>query len=219
MNTKELSKEQISAFADGELSEAQADVVLAALRTEQGLAAWNAYHLIGDAVRSDEMAVEMSPEFFSKFSARLDAEPTVIAPVAAPEPADRQDKRMVANGGSIGIGGLTVRRFAIPALALSLAAAIVFILQPHPATVVATGVATPDVASTAAPAQQAATTAAVAPAGPAAGSPAVASLAREGEVVRDPKIDKFLDTHQHYSTQQSTEQYGRSAAFNVETDK
>ena len=217
MNTKELSQEQISAFADGELSGAQADVVLAALRTEQGLAAWNAYHLIGDAVRSDEMAVEMSPEFFSKFSARLDAEPTVIAPVAAPEPADRQDKRMVANGG--GVGGLTVRRFAIPALALSLAAAIVFILQPHPATVVATGVATPDVASTAAPAQQAATAAAVAPAGPAAGSPAVASLAREGEVVRDPKIDKFLDTHQTYSTQQSTEQYGRSAAFNVEADK
>jgi sigma-E factor negative regulatory protein RseA len=215
MNTKELSKEQISAFADGELSGAQADVVLAALRTEQGLAAWSAYHLIGDAVRSDEMAVEMSPEFFSKFSARLDAEPTVIAPVAAPEPADRQDKRMVANG----VGGLTVRRFAIPALALSLAAAIVFILQPHPATVVATGVATPNVASTTAPAQQAATTAAVAPGGPAAGSPAVASLAREGEVVRDPKIDKFLDTHQHYSTQQSTEQYGRSAAFNVEADK
>src|ERR1700693_4574180 len=168
MNTKELSQEQISAFADGELPGAQADVVLAALRTEQGLAAWNAYHLIGDAVRSDEMAVEMSPEFFSKFSARLDAEPTVIAPVAAPEPADRQDKRMVANGG--GVGGLTVRRFAIPALALSLAAAIVFILQPHPATVVATGVATPDVASTAAPAQQAVTTAAGAPAGPAGGS-------------------------------------------------
>jgi sigma-E factor negative regulatory protein RseA len=215
MNTKELSKEQISAFADGELSGAQADVVLAALRTEQGLAAWNAYHLIGDAVRSDEMAIEMSPEFFSKFSARLDAEPTVIAPVAAPEPADRQDKRMVANG----VGGLTVRRLAIPALALSLAAAIVFILQPHPATVVATGGATPDVASTVAPGQQAATTAAVAPAAPATGSPAVASLAREGEVVRDPKIDKFLDTHQHYSTQQSTEQYGRSAAFNVEADK
>jgi sigma-E factor negative regulatory protein RseA len=206
MDTKELSKEQISAFADGELSDAQADVVLAALRTEQGLAAWNAYHLIGDAARSDETAVAMSPDFFSKFSARLDAEPTIIAPAEA----DRQQNIRAANVSVF--GKLTARRFALPVLALSLAAAIVFILQPQPATVVASGAAAPGVSVTVPQTATAAPT-------DSAGKPAVATLARESDVVRDPKIDQFLGAHQRFSKQQSTEQFGRSAAFNVETDK
>lgn len=207
MDTKELSKEQISAFADGELSDAQADVVLAALRTEQGLAAWNDYHLIGDAARSDEMAVAMSPDFFSKFSARLDAEPTIIAPAHADR---QQDKRMGANGSVF--SKLTARNFALPALALSLLAAIAFIMQPQPVAVVATtGVATPDIAVTATQAPK--TAAGV------SDKPAVATLAREGDVVRDPQIDQFLGAHQRFSTQQSTEQFGRSAAFNVEAGK
>jgi sigma-E factor negative regulatory protein RseA len=214
METKELSKEQISAFADGELSDAQADIVLASLRTEQGMAAWNAYHLIGDAARSDEMAVAMSPDFFSKFSARLDAEPTIIAPAQA----DRQQQaRTIAAKSSI-------RRFAIPALALSLAAAIVIILQPQPAAVVATSGTPATNIAAGTPATPVAKTASSAPAtGTAAvvdsSAPAVATLVRDGEVVRDPKIDKFLGAHEGFTPQQSSEQLSRSAAFNVEADK
>jgi sigma-E factor negative regulatory protein RseA len=211
MDTKELSKEQISAFADGELSDAQADVVLASLRTEQGLAAWNAYHLIGDAARSDETAVAMSPDFFSKFSARLDAEPTIIAPAHA----DRQQQVRATAGKPM------MRRFAIPALALSLAAAIVIILQPQPAAVVATGTAATGVvtAATSTPAStpQTASNAPAAVAG--TDTPAVATLLHDGEVVRDPKIDKFLGAHEGFTPQQSSEQLSRSAAFNVEADK
>jgi sigma-E factor negative regulatory protein RseA len=210
METKELSKEQISAFADGELSDAQADVVLASLRTEQGMAAWNAYHLIGDAARSDEMSVAMSPDFFSKFSARLDAEPTIIAPAQA----DRQQQaRTVAAKSSI-------RRFAIPALALSLAAAIVIILQPQPAAVVATTGTTATNVAAAAPTAPVAQTASGGPAAAAdTSAPAVATLVHDGEVVRDPKIDKFLGAHEGFTPQQSSEQLSRSAAFNVEADK
>ncbi|RXZ32392.1 histidine kinase [Oxalobacteraceae bacterium CAVE-383] len=201
MDTKELSMEQISAFADGELSDAQAEVVLAALRTEQGLAAWNAYHLIGDAARSDETAVAMSPDFFSKFSARLEAEPTIIAPVHA----DQAEQRRAAKSS-------TVRRFAIPAVALTLAAAIVFMLQPQPAAVVATATPAP-AAATGVPAE----TVAAAPA--ASTGPAVATLVQDGEVVRDPKIDKFLGKHDGFTPQQGSEQYSRSAAFKVDADK
>jgi sigma-E factor negative regulatory protein RseA len=205
MDTKELSMEQISAFADGELSDAQAEVVLAALRTEQGLAAWNAYHLIGDAARSDETAVAMSPDFFSKFSARLDAEPTVIAPAHA----DRAQENRTAQV-------KTMRRFAIPAIALSVAAAIVFMLQPQPAAVVATATpAATGVPSDAAPAVATATV----PAAAVSGSPAVATLVQDGEVVRDPKIDKFLGKHEGFTPQQGSEQYSRSAAFKVDADK
>jgi sigma-E factor negative regulatory protein RseA len=211
MDTKELSREQISAFADGELSEAQTEVVLAALRTEQGLAAWNAYHLVGDAARSDETAVAMSPDFFSKFSARLDAEPTVIAPAQA----DRQEERRSAKS--------TARRFAVPALALSLIAAVVIMMQPQQAAVVAT--ATPAATSSAVPEQLAngaivnAPGTATVPATAIAASPAVATLVTDGEVVRDPKIDKFLGKHETFTPQQSSEQFSRSAAFKVEADK
>jgi sigma-E factor negative regulatory protein RseA len=209
MDTKELSKEQISAFADGELSDAQADVVLASLRTEQGLAAWNTYHLIGDAARSDETAVAMSPDFFSKFSARLDAEPTIIAPAHA----DRQQQARATTG------KLMMRRFAIPALALSLAAAIVIILQPQPAAVVATGTATTGVATAATSTPASTQTASSASAAAGTDTPAVATLLHDGEVVRDPKIDKFLGAHEGFTPQQSSEQLSRSAAFNVEADK
>jgi sigma-E factor negative regulatory protein RseA len=204
MDTKELSKEQISAFADGELSDAQAEVVLAALRTEQGLAAWNAYHLIGDAARSDETAVAMSPDFFSKFSARLDAEPTVIAPAHAERAEDRRAAKTS-----------TARRFAIPAVALTLAVAIGFLLQPQPAAVVAT--AAPAAVTPGMPAETVASSAPAA--APAAGSPAVATLVQDGEVVRDPKIDKFLGKHEGFTPQQGSEQYSRSAAFKVDADK
>jgi sigma-E factor negative regulatory protein RseA len=198
MDTKELSKEQISAFADGELSDAHAEVVLAALRTEQGLAVWNDYHLVGDAARSDETAVAMSPDFFSKFSARLEAEPTVIAPAQA----DRLQARRTAAESSV-FGRLTSRRFAIPALALALVAAMVIILQPQPAAVVASAVV--------APPQKMAGAAPVA-------APAVTALVREGDVVRDPKIDQFLSEHERLSAPNG-DQYSRSAAFNTDADK
>ena len=200
MDTKELSKEQISAFADGELSDAQAEVVLAALRTEQGLAAWNEYHLIGDAARSEETAVAMSPDFFSKFSARLDAEPTVIAPAHA----DETEQRRTAKTRS-------VRRFAVPAVALTIAAAVVFMLQPQTATVVATNATNTTTATNGV---------AAAPAAAVANAPAVATLVQDGEVVRDPKIDKILGKQQDgFTPQQGGEQFSRSAAYKVDADK
>jgi sigma-E factor negative regulatory protein RseA len=209
MDTKEMSMEQISAFADGELSEAQTEVVLAALRTEQGLAAWNAYHLVGDAARSDETAVAMSPDFFSKFSARLDAEPTIIAPAHAERTEDIRTAKHTAKNAA--------RRFAIPVLALSLVAAIVIMLQPQPAAVVAT--ATPAPAMSPSDSIAGAPAVATVPAAVVNGSPAVATLVQDGEVVRDPKIDKFLGKHETFTPEQSGEQYSRSAAFKVDADK
>lgn len=202
MDTKELSKEQISAFADGELSDAQAEVVLAALRTEQGLAAWSEYHLIGDAARSDETAVAMSPDFFSKFSARLDAEPTIIAPAHADETEQRR-----------AVKAKSARRFAVPAAVLAIAAAAMFLLQPQTATVVAT--ATPATNATNGVAPAPAETVAAAP----SAAPAVATLVQDGEVVRDPKIDKLLGKQDGFTPEQGGEQFSRSAAYKVDADK
>jgi sigma-E factor negative regulatory protein RseA len=56
MNTTNMTREQISAFADSELSDGHVAVTLAALRQQDGREAWSLYHQIGDALRSDDFA-------------------------------------------------------------------------------------------------------------------------------------------------------------------
>lgn len=74
--------ESISAMADGELSDAQLDSLLAGLNQSGNKDAWEIYHQIGDVLRSEELAVSFSADFSSRLSARLDAEPVILAPNA-----------------------------------------------------------------------------------------------------------------------------------------
>jgi sigma-E factor negative regulatory protein RseA len=69
--------EQISRLMDGELEGAEADAVFRELKGPEGVASWACYHLIGDALRR---CGEPTPGFSARFAARLDAEPTVLAP-------------------------------------------------------------------------------------------------------------------------------------------
>jgi sigma-E factor negative regulatory protein RseA len=73
--------EHISRLVDGELDEVEVDAVCAHLKRGEGMATWVCYHAIGDALRGADHA---SPEFVRRFAARLDAEPTVLAPRARP---------------------------------------------------------------------------------------------------------------------------------------
>jgi sigma-E factor negative regulatory protein RseA len=69
-------KENLSAWMDGELSDAQARPLLPQLKRDAGLRAdWDCYHLIGDALRGVQ-----GPDLCGKICARIDAEPTVLAP-------------------------------------------------------------------------------------------------------------------------------------------
>lgn len=76
----ELSKQQISAFADGELPDHEVRTVIAALRAPGCRSDWDIYHQIGDTLRSDPMAAPFSAGFSDRFAARLAAEPTLVAP-------------------------------------------------------------------------------------------------------------------------------------------
>jgi sigma-E factor negative regulatory protein RseA len=122
MNTN-LTREQISAFVDNELSDAHIDVALAALHKDEGRDTWNLYHKIGDALRSDDLNVKLSVDFTERMFARLDAEPTIVAP--APAPAQK-----------------SYRRFAMPGMAAA-AVAIMAVLTvpkmmtPEPAAITA----------------------------------------------------------------------------------
>jgi len=77
-------KEKLSAIIDGEL-EGDVHEHLGRLRTNPELrAAWDTYHLIGDALRGHP-----SPEIASRVISRLRNEPTVLAPPRARGAAKR----------------------------------------------------------------------------------------------------------------------------------
>ncbi|MFD2272259.1 sigma-E factor negative regulatory protein [Undibacterium arcticum] len=59
-----MKQEEISALADGELGAPQLDAVLSALRRPDQHVTWDIYHQIGDALRSDDLGIALSPDFF-----------------------------------------------------------------------------------------------------------------------------------------------------------
>jgi sigma-E factor negative regulatory protein RseA len=194
MNTKEVAREQISAFADGEVADAQAGAVLAALREPQARADWDVYHHIGDVLRSDDMAVTMSVDFSARMAAALEREPAIVAP------AER-------------VRGLPAaampRRWAMPGMVAAAAvAAVAFITTPQLLVAMKSepAIAERQLASAGLPVNGA--------------SAMTAAAAPEGTVLRDARIDDYLLAHQRFSPSvYSTAQYARSATFANDTNK
>ncbi len=79
MNADERLKqrEQISALADGQLSDLEcAAVIRLASVDDDARACWQTYHLVGDVLRSGEMgAYGRDRDFIARLSTRLQAEP------------------------------------------------------------------------------------------------------------------------------------------------
>lgn len=90
MDTNKKIHEYISAFTDGELPDADLELALAALREADGQQTWGLYHLIGDALRGESLAAELSPGFALRLADRLAAEPTPLRR-AAGRPATPAD--------------------------------------------------------------------------------------------------------------------------------
>ncbi len=73
--------EQISALADNEIALEDAEHLMSGLQSSGPLAeAWSLYHLIGDVMRGTQV---LSPSFKQNLMAKLDLEPTVLAPNAS----------------------------------------------------------------------------------------------------------------------------------------
>jgi sigma-E factor negative regulatory protein RseA len=79
------SAEWLSAYIDAE-AELDADSLPASLATVQGLARWDAYHLIGDVLRTPDLAQPVSAGFHARFLHALEQEaPIIAAPRRAPQ--------------------------------------------------------------------------------------------------------------------------------------
>jgi sigma-E factor negative regulatory protein RseA len=87
MNTPRRLHDPISALVDGEASDDELGLAMAALTAPEGQAAWLAYHLIGDVLRADASGADLGVGFSARLAARLDAEPALgdaLATAAAP---------------------------------------------------------------------------------------------------------------------------------------
>ena len=84
--------ELLSALADGQLDGAELARALAYAEESEGRATWQVYHLVGDVLRSPELARPAKPDFMAGFRAQLAQEgvaarpqlptqPEVVAPV------------------------------------------------------------------------------------------------------------------------------------------
>jgi sigma-E factor negative regulatory protein RseA len=223
MNTKNLTQEQISAFSDGE-ADSQSETVLAALRQAEGRTDWDLYHQIGDVLRSEEMGFSMSADFQARMTARLELEPTIIAPAVIPTASlDAVSNSIPAKGKAVS-SKKPLNRLALAGIAAAVAAALIggpqmmvafkgSATDPAPTMVVA---ASPNEASARLvnSVQKPAASLTV------ASSEVVAVGGQDGIVLRDPRIDEYLLAHQRFSPSVfSTAQYARSAAFATEANK
>ena len=170
--------ERLSAFVDGELfgeEHLNLDKFLSELDGEDR-AAWSSYHLIGDALRSDDLAVgsATSSAFLRGFAARLESEPHLLAPAAIPV-----TRRLLA-----------LRRRVVPAFAVAAAAAtLTWIVVPQLQGVPG-GPGSTQVAS-------------VSSHGDAVQKVAMASVpvAQDANIIRDAGLDQYLEAHQQFAQQ------------------
>ena len=84
----ELSRRILSALADGDCTDGESMRAFQAWREDDDArVTWHAYHLIGDVMRSDDLATEPAGDqgFLLALRARLAVEPVVLAPQAAAE--------------------------------------------------------------------------------------------------------------------------------------
>lgn len=91
-NESQSHREALSALADGQAVPDDVAKACASWREDgQSRAAWQAYHLIGDVMRSEELAEgTASADFLNRFRDRLAKEPVVLAPVASQAVAAQQ---------------------------------------------------------------------------------------------------------------------------------
>ena len=164
----------LSAAADGD-ADALGAACLAWRGDPSARATWHAYHLIGDVLRSGELATqpERDAAFLSRLRARMADEPVVLAPTPVAVPAVRRAASgwlvpaAVAAGFVVVAGVLVVSRVSVPTappVSETLAAA------PSPAGV--TRVSSSALASSGQPAQG------------------------DTPLIRDARLDEFLRAHQ-----------------------
>lgn len=190
LNTDAAARQLLSSLADGDAAGLEArggvSAALAAWRLNpDARQAWHTHHLIGDVMRSDDLAHTATQDmaFISRLRDKLDAEPAYRSPV--PEEAAKSAAKSAAPTLSRPHAHAHARRLRPPVPALALAASVAV-------AAVALWVNRPWVPASADGAPLLARTGATG----ATGAAAPALAVNGAGVLRDPRLDEFLRLHQ-----------------------
>jgi sigma-E factor negative regulatory protein RseA len=172
--------ENLSAMADGEVDPVAAAHACAAWRDDASVRlAWHSYHLIGDVLRSEDLAIAHDDSVLAGLRARLAHEPTVLAP--GPD-GDRPQ----------GVNPAKVRwRWAAPSAVAAgfvmVAGALMVIRQPSEQDAGSAVTAIAGFGRSAAPATALDSTL------------QARSGSAEASVLRDARLDRYLAAHQQFA--------------------
>ena len=182
--------EQLSALADGELGEAAAAQACASWRGDADTrASWHTFHLIGDVLRSEDLAAAPARDagFLAALRLRLEAEPVVLAPRPLEYSAPRgQPVAQFANGVR-SPSRSWVAASVVAAGFVAVAGVVVLTRGPAvsaPDATLAQGTAGPKNASASAPLT-------------ASADPQV--LVANGKLIRDVRLDRYLAAHKQFA--------------------
>lgn len=183
-------REQLSALADGQLhGDEMADALAYAARAE-GHATWQLYHLVGDVLRSSDLAQPANPHFMARLRDELAQE----GPVARPAGALHQIK--VVAPAMENAANASVFRWKMVAGFASMAA-VAAIGWTSLATLQGSG------ASGATGGAQLAISSELGPNGSSSGAPVVAVADADGGpqvMIRDPRLDELLAAHKQFGS-------------------
>ncbi len=190
--------EQLSALLDGELQGREVERICSQWRTDShSRDTWHAYSLIGDVMRCDDLAHSCASDeqFLRDFRQRMAAEPIVLAPRSVSHPA----------APSVEPGSPAVvrpgRAWAWPAAVAAgfvvVVGAVVGVQNPAVNPDAAAQVA---VSSTGQPASPLINVSQMGDAAPSAdGYPQGIELVFDGQVIRDPRLDRYLLAHKQFA--------------------
>ena len=190
---QQASMERLSALVDGELDDHSVGYACAAWRDDVAArSSWHAYQLIGDVLRSEDLASNAKRDcaFVLAVRDRLAGEPTVLAPQPLASP-----QRLQAGGSPRKRSWMGLS--AVAAGFMAVAAVLVVTQSPNPVLT-----AQPNANGTqgVAPAvvQQVAANTRAASAGPDAAFDAH-SMVANGSVIRDARLDRYLAAHKQFA--------------------
>jgi sigma-E factor negative regulatory protein RseA len=182
------ARERLSALADGELDADTAPLACSHwAQSAQSRATWHAYHLIGDVLRSEDLAGDPASDarFLAAFRARLAEEPVVLAPrPLAWAVRDRNDVLGGRKQGPVGRHWGWLVPSAVAAGFVAVAGGLVLTRAPE------TSIA----------ADRAQTRLAAAPSAAASmieGPPQ--TYIANGQLIRDARLDRYLAAHQQFA--------------------
>jgi sigma-E factor negative regulatory protein RseA len=188
-----MAKERLSALADGELVGAGLSASCEAWARDGALRAdWHAWHLIGDVLRSEDLAADPRHDraFCAQLRARLQAEPVVLAPAPTlAHPAGRRARpgRWTAAGAVAAGVVLVVGTFAVVRPGGSPPSAQIARADLSAPTA-SPGAAAPDTDAAALP----------------------VAIVADSKIIRDAQLERYLEAHKQFA---GTSALGVPSAF------